>query len=180
MAGSGGVSDPRSGNFDIVLDPDLEKRRDLGHPAPAFPIKNGDYRQASSFLSAATLTAINTPQKQAEFMKRSEQLRPMQYRAASLTLSNDGQSADLQLSGRCDYSDGKTRSLTTSEEANLQRNPPLTQGCYLPLRFVKDTGGWKLDGPLEQTGEGRCRVPQGLASFRDLGPVLCQSCRTRV
>jgi hypothetical protein len=119
-------------------------------------VKSGNYRRASSFLSAATLIAINTPQKEADFMKRSQQLRPMQYRAASLTISNDGQSADLQLGGRCDYQDGKTRPLTASEEERLRKNPPPTQGCYLPLRFVKDASGWKLEGPLEQTGEGRC------------------------
>ena len=119
-------------------------------------VKSDDYRRVSSFLSTATLTGINTPEKQADFMKNMKQLRPVRYRTASLTISEDGQSAELQLSGRCDYWDGQTRPLTASEEADLRRNPPDTQGCYLPLRFVKDSGRWKLQGPLVLLGEGRC------------------------
>jgi len=119
-------------------------------------VKSGDYRRVSSFLSAATLTGINTPQRQADFIKQMKQLRPVQYGTASLTVSEDGQSAELQLSGRCDYWNGQTRPLTASEKAELRQNPPETQGCYLPLRFVKDSGRWKLQGPLLQLGEGRC------------------------
>jgi hypothetical protein len=119
-------------------------------------VKSDDYRRVSSFLSTATLTGINTPEKQADFMKNMKQLRPLRYRTASLTISEDGQSAELQLSGRCDYWDEQTRPLTASEEAELRQNPPDTQGCYLPLRFVKDSGRWKLQGPLVLLGEGRC------------------------
>ena len=119
-------------------------------------VKSGNYRRVSSFLSAATVTEIDTPQKQADFMEQMKQLRPVRYRWALLTISEDGQSAELQLSGRCDYGDGQTRPLTASEEAELRQNPPETQGCYLPLRFVKDSGRWKLQGPLVVLGEGRC------------------------
>jgi hypothetical protein len=119
-------------------------------------VKSGKYRRVSRFLSAATLTAINTPQKQADFMNRMKQLRPVRYGAASLTLSEDEEHADLQLSGRCDYWDGQTRPLTASEKAALPQNPPDTGGCYLPLSFVKDNGGWKLNGPLVLLGAGRC------------------------
>lgn len=119
-------------------------------------VKSDDYRQVSSFLAPATLTAINTPEKQSDFMKNMKQLRPVRYRAASLTISEDGQSAELQLSGRCDYWDGKTRPLTASEKAELRRNPLDRQSCYLPLRFVKESGRWKLQGPLVLLGEGRC------------------------
>ena len=119
-------------------------------------VKGGNYRRVSSFLSAATVTEIDTPQKQADFMEQMKQLRPVRYRWALLTISEDGQGADLQLSGRCDYWDGQTRPLTSSEGAELRHNPPETQGCYLPLRFVKDSGRWKLQGPLVVLGEGRC------------------------
>ena len=118
-------------------------------------VKSGDYRQVSTFLSAATLTGINTAQKQADFMTRTKQLRPVRYAVASLTISEDGQSAKLQLSGRCDYWDGETRPLTASEKAELRQNPPHTQGCYLPLRFVKDAGRWKLEPEPLIYGEGR-------------------------
>jgi hypothetical protein len=118
-------------------------------------VKSGNYRRVSSFL-AATLEGINTPQKQADFMMRMKQLRPVRYRTASLTISEDGQSAEVQLSGRCDYWEGQTRPLTASEKEELQRNPPDTQGCSLPLSFVKDNGRWKLKGPLVLLGEGRC------------------------
>lgn len=119
-------------------------------------VKSDDYRRVSSFLSTATLTGMNTPEKQADFMKNMKELRPVRYGTASLTMSEDGQSADLQLSGRCDHLDGQTRPLTASEKAELRQNPPDTQGCYLPLRFVKDSGRWKLEGPLMLSGEGRC------------------------
>jgi len=119
-------------------------------------VKSGDYLRVSTFLSAATLAGINSPQKQEGFMEQMKQLRPVKYRTASLTVSDDGQSAELQLSGRCDSWNGETRPLTASEEAELRQNPPDTQGCYLPLRFVKDSGRWKLQGPLVLMGEGRC------------------------
>jgi len=118
-------------------------------------VKSGNYRRVSSFLSSTTLTAINTRQKQADFMNLMKQLRPVRYQAASLTISEDGQSAELQLSGRCDHWEGKTGPLTASEKEELRQNPPQVQGCCLPLRFVKDSGRWKLRGPLVILGEGR-------------------------
>src|SRR5260370_2030530 len=87
-------------------------------------VKSGDYRRVSGFLSAATLTGINTPQKQADFMEQMKQLRPVRYKTVTLTVSEDGQSAELQLSGRCDYWNGQTRPLTASEKAELRQNPP--------------------------------------------------------
>ena len=119
-------------------------------------VKSGNYREVSSFLSAETLTEINTSEKQAAFLEQMKQLSPVRYRTASLAISEERQSAELGLYGRCDDWDGETRPLTASEEAELRRNPPKTQGCYLPLRFVKEAGGWKLQGPLVMLGEGRC------------------------
>jgi hypothetical protein len=66
----------------------------------------------------------NSPQKQANFMKYMQELRPVRYRTASLTISNDRQSGELRLSGRCDYWDGQTWPLTDSEREELRRNPP--------------------------------------------------------
>ena len=96
---------------------------------------------------------INTRREQAGFMKSMKQLEPIRYQTASLTMSGDGQSAEFQLSGRC-AEDGPTRPLTASEKAEVQLNPPQTQGCYLPLRFVKDAGQWKMEPP-QLFGEGR-------------------------
>jgi len=117
-------------------------------------VKSGDYSRVSSVLFAVTITGINTPQKQADFMETMKQLRPVRYETVSLTISDDGQSAELQLSGRCDSWDGQTRPLTASEKAELSQEPPQTEGCYLPLTFVKDAGRWKM-APPSIYGEGR-------------------------
>lgn len=95
-------------------------------------VESGKYRRVSSLLSPATLAEINTRHKQADFMKQMKLLRPIRYRVASLTVSEDMQNAELRLSGRCDYGDGPTRALTAPEKEELQQNPPETQGAICP------------------------------------------------
>lgn len=116
-------------------------------------VASDNYRRVSSFLSAEVLTEIKTRGEQVEFMKGMKQLQAIRYQTASLTISEDGQSADVQLSGRC-AEDGPTRPLSASEKTELRQNSSQTQGCYLPLRFVKNAGQWKMQPP-QLLGEGR-------------------------
>jgi hypothetical protein len=104
---------------------------------------------------------LRTRREQADYMERMKLLAPIRYQTVSVTMSEGGQSAEVDLSGR--YAEvGPTRPLTAAEKMQLKQNPPQTQGSYLVLRFVRESGQWKMEPP-QLLGEGRCSKKVGPA-----------------
>jgi hypothetical protein len=101
-------------------------------------IKTGSYRQTSAFLSAETRGELKTGEDQATYMEMMKQMAPIRYETVSLTMSEDGKRADVDL----------IVTLSIPEEVQKQRNLPPTQRAETILKFVKEAGQWKMDPPL--------------------------------
>jgi hypothetical protein len=117
----------------------------------------------STFLSAEMRDELKTHREQADYMEGMKLLAPIHYQTVSLNISQDGRRAEVDLSGRM-AEVGPTRPLAVSEKIQLKQNPPQTQGSYLVLKFVRESGQWKMEPP-QLLGEGRCDNTQ-IEQFR--------------
>jgi hypothetical protein len=101
-------------------------------------VKTGDYGKTSAFLSAEVRDQLKTPDDQATYMEMMKQLAPTHYETVSLTMSENGQKADVDL----------IVTMAVPEAVQKERNLPPTQRAEMILEFVKEAGQWKMGPPL--------------------------------
>ena len=101
-------------------------------------VKTGDYSKTSAFLSAEVRDQLKTPDDQATYMEMMKAMAPTHYETGSLNLSDDKQTADVDL----------IVTMAVPEEVQKERNLPPTQRAEMVLKFVKEAGQWKMGPPL--------------------------------
>ena len=100
-------------------------------------VRTKDYRRVLPLLSAELRQQLKAPDDQKEFMLMQNYIAPASYETLFLTMSGGGQKAELQV----------IATIKVPEDVQRKQKLPPTQHLELLLKFVKEGGDWKWDGP---------------------------------
>lgn len=101
-------------------------------------VKAGNFGEMAAFLPEEMLQDVKTPEAQQEFLLMAKYMAPVSYETHSLTFSDEGATADVEL----------VITVELPEEVWKKQNIPPIQRAEVLLRFVKDGGQWKMGAPL--------------------------------
>ncbi len=105
-------------------------------------VKAGNYKQAEPYLSAEIRNQLPTPDAQKQYLEMVQPLVPIRYETEFANVAKNGQSADVSI----------IATLSVPEQMQKEEHLPPTQRAELILKFVKESGQWKM-GPPDILGD---------------------------